>query len=196
MLSAEEKAKVRPKYFKMVRQTTGWKVAYDDLKELDNPIFDVSVFLTKDEVDEKTGEKNRLYGFFQTTYNSNVSYDAFYKASLNPAEGGLAKIADIIDSQIYPYGLDDVIAQLLHLGYHIQDVYKPDENGKNNLNLNPDMLHEMIHQFCTQNSPLLDPASAPRPNKLKLRNSTPTKKYWNVDRFGKNGPEKIPESER
>ena len=189
MLDKSEKEKIRPKYFRMIRQTTGWQIVYDDMKELDSPIFDISLFLTKTEIDEETKKKKQLYGFFQTTYNSDVSYDAYRKANMNPEDGGLKIIADKIDSQIYPYELEDVIAQLLHLGYKIRNVYKIDAKGKLNLNLNPDIIHDLIHQFCTQNSPLLDPSSAPKPMKMKRRT---TKHFWNVEKFGKNGTEKIP----
>ena len=189
MLSTEEKEKVRPQYFKTIEKRLGWKIAYDDLPELDNPIYDVSIFVTKNEIDEKTGEKKTLYGFFQTTYNSNVSYEAFFKASRNPQEGGITLIMDLIDSQIYPYELDDVIAQLLHLGYHIQDVYKVDAKGKLNLNLTPDNIHDMIHQFCTQNSPLLDPASALKPKKMKKRTH---RNFMNAAIYGP-GKKPVPE---
>lgn len=176
MLYDDEKKKYRPRYFKMLK-TMGWHVTYDDLPEIDSPILDVSVFLTKTEKDEKTGKKVTKYGFFQTSYNSNVSYNAFAEAWSAPDEK-MAILVDHVHSQIYPFDLDDVVAQLLHLGHHIQDVYKVDKNGKLNLHLTPDIIHELIHQFCTQNSPLLDPTSAPRPHKIMQRKAV---RYENPD---------------
>jgi hypothetical protein len=168
MLYKEDKIKIRPRYFKMLK-AIGWKVTYDDNKDMDNKLLDISVFLTKSYIDQETKKKTTKYGFFQTSYNSDVSYTAFDEAWKNSNDGSLKKLGDTIHARIYPFDLDDVVAQLLHLGYHIQDVYKVDSKGKLNIFLNPESIHKLIHQFCTQNSPLLDPATAPRPKKIGQR---------------------------
>jgi hypothetical protein len=181
MLDKEEKEKVRPQYFKMLRRI-GWTVAFDANEDLDNPIMDISVFLTGFDVDEETKKKIPRYGFLEVTYNSPVSYDAYRKAWLSKSQDLMPKLIDEVHSLIYPYELDDVIAQLLHLGYHIQDVYTV-QDGKLALNLDEDKIKAMIHQFVTQNSPLLDPISALKPKKLKGRQFQKT--FWNVEKFGK-----------
>ena len=181
MLDSDEKLKYRPHYFKILKRM-GWIVVYDDNPDLDNTLYDISLMCTKKMKDKDTGKVKTYYGFFKATYNSAVSYDAFRKAWIRPEEGAINKMIDVIHSMIYPYELDDVIAQLLHLGYHIQNVYTV-QNGKLALNLNSSQISSLITEFNTKGSPLLDPTSAARPKKVRS-GKVSGKSYYNVLEFG------------
>lgn len=181
MLDADEKEKLRPYYFKMLK-LLGWNVAFDGNRKFQSNLLDAKLMLVKK---DKENPNNSLYSFIEVSYTASYSYEKFGEIRLKPENGELAKLSDEVDKLLYPYDLDDVICQLLHLGYSIKDFYVV-QNGKLSLKLNSKMANDLIDEFCHKGSPLLEnPGLLLRPHKIK--NRTAAKTFYNVDVFGKNG---------
>ena len=185
MLYEDEKVKLRPYFFRMLRRL-GWNVLYDGNKDFKDQLLDINLFLTK-KVKKDDGSYEQNYGFLQIAYTSKCSYENF-KETKNATNDEFAKFVNEVDSMIYPYDLDDVVCQLLHLGYHLKDVYTV-QNGKLNLKLSKKIIQELCTEFVRKGSPLLDQSSLRRPKRLKGR--APVKTFYNIEVFGPNG--KIPD---
>lgn len=178
MLDPDEKQKLRPYYFRMLKRL-GWNVVYDNNKKLTNTLIDVSVMLQREKEDENH-KKHTEYGFLEVPYTSPCSYEKFGEQRLHPNNGEFAKLVNYVDSLIYPYDLDDVVCQLLHLGYSITQVYTV-QNGKLALKLNRTMIEGLIADFVKKGSPLLNNEQLRRPHKIKERR--PIKTFVNPDVF-------------
>jgi hypothetical protein len=176
-MEINEKEKLRSYYFKLLKRTLGWDVAFDANKKLTSTILDISLFL------RRTKDGKQEYGFLQVPYNDKVSYERFEEIKRNE-NGSFKEFVDRLDSMIYPYDFDDVVAQLLHLGYHIQDVYTIDNTGKLNLKLDGKICKELIEEFTRKSSPLLNMREVRRPKSVKNRQPL-TKTFYNVEVFGK-----------
>lgn len=181
MLDPDEKEKLRPYYFRTIKRL-GWTIVYDANKKLDDSLLDLKLMLTKQDKDEDTNEMKTYYGFLEVPYTSNCSYEKFGDQRLHPDDGKFAELVNELDSMIYPYDLDDVVCQLLHLGHSITEIYTV-QNGKLALKLNPKIIKELISDFVRKGSPLLNNENLRKPHKIKGRK--PVKTFYNVDIFGK-----------
>ena len=182
MLDIDEKQVLRKYYIRTIERL-GWKVAYDANKNFKSELLDVNMMLIRKKKN-KEGVMETSYGFLQVPYTSACSYEKFREQRLHPEDGEFAKLVNYLDSLIYPYDLDDVVCQLLHLGYHITDVYTI-QNGALHLKLTPSIIKNMIDEFIRKGSPLINNELAHRPHRIKDR--APIKTFLNVDIFGKNG---------
>lgn len=174
-LKKEVKLRYKPMYLKVITQQLKWKVMFDADPNIQDNLYDIQMILTK-KIDG-----TQVYGFVQITGNNEASITGYKEAKAKAASGEFAKFLDRLDSLIYPYDIDDVIAQCLHLGYHLEDVYQ--NNGKKlNLVLDEDKAMTLIKTFSTKGSPLTNIAAATRPKKLKSRGKT----YFNSAMFNPN----------
>jgi hypothetical protein len=165
-MDINEKEKMKKQYFKLLKHL-GWKVAYDADSDCENQLYDLLLFLTR------VGENKRTeYGFLKEAYTSNLSLEAFHNAFANATTGEYAKFTDTLDSRIYPFDINDVIAQCLHLGLSIETFYHLNAKGRLALELDPDLINQLIDMFVMRNSPLVNLAEANKPKKLKKRSKT------------------------
>ena len=174
-LKYEVKVKLKEQYLKAITQQLKWKIMYDADPYLQDPLYDIQLMLTKKE------NGIQLYGFLQVTSTHNASITGFNNARKRAATGEFAQFLDSLDSLIYPYDIDDVIAQCLHLGYHLEDVYQ--NNGKKlNLVLDEDRIIALLKTFNSKGSPLTNNIAAARPKAVKSRSKT----YFNSAMFNPN----------
>lgn len=166
-INQETREKIKPQYLKIFRQID-WKVMYDADKNLENEMYDLQLMLTGTKKDDENSAPEQKFGFIQVTFNQNVSFENFILAKRRANEGELARFIDILDSLIYPYDKGDVIAQALHLGWKIDDIYKV-QNGKLNFVFRAEQLKELISTFVLKGSPLVNYVQANRPKKIKAR---------------------------
>ena len=169
-ISQELREKIKPQYLKIFRQI-GWKVMYDADKNLESEIYDLQLMLTGFKKDDENSEAEQKFGFIQVTFNQNVSLERFSIAKKRATDGELAKFIDTLDSLIYPYDKGDVVAQGLHLGWKLDDIYKV-QNGKLNFVFKANQLNELINTFVLKGSPLVNYMQANRPKKVKARRSS------------------------
>lgn len=176
-LDHKTKLRLKSQYVKAITQQMGWKIMYDADPELSDGFYDFQMILTKKE------NGVQLYGFFQIPNVQDISIYHFALARRNAESGEYAHFLDKVYGFIYPYDIDDVIAQCLHLGYHLEDVYQ--HNGKKlNLVLDEDKALDLIKTFATKGSPLVNVAAAARPKKVKDKDITKT--FFNPDHYRAN----------
>ena len=174
-LDHKTKLRLKSKYIRAITQQMGWKVMYDGDPELADTFYDFQMMLTKKE------NNMQLYGFFQIPNVQDISIYNFAVAMRTADTGNYAHFLDKVYGFIYPYDIDDVIAQCLHLGYHLEDVYQ--NNGKKlNLVLDEEKVMVLIKTFAEKGSPLVNAVAAARPKKIKDK----TKTFFNPDQFKAN----------
>lgn len=179
-LTKEAKYKLKPQYVRAITQHLKWKIMYDADEYIQDNMYDIQMILTKKE------NNIQLYGFLQVMSNHDASITGFKTAKAKAATGDYARFLDRLDSLIYPYDIDDVIAQCLHLGYHLEDVYQ--NNGKKlNLVLDEDKAMALLKTFNSKGSPLTNNIAAARPKKVKSRSKT----YFNNAMFNAENVPKI-----
>ena len=170
-MDINEREKVKKQYFKLLKHI-GWKVAYDLDPDNKNEMFDLILFLTKTNKDADRPADRINYGFLKEAYTSDLSFEKFQDAFRNAQTGEYAKFTDKLDSRIYPFDINDIIAQCLHMGYSIEEFYKVDDRKKLTLELDPDMIAKLTELFIMKHSPLTNLAAAQKPKTLKKRSKT------------------------
>ena len=166
-----EREKLKKQYIKLLKHL-GWTVAFDADEENYDSIFDLKLFLQKVNKDAEHPSDRINYGFLKEAYTSDLSLEEFDKAFKDAESGAYAKFMDKLDARIYPFDINDVIAQCLHLGLSIETFYHINSKGKLTLELDPDLIERLIDLFVNKHSPLVNLMEANKPKKLKKRAKT------------------------
>lgn len=146
----------------------GWKVAIDMDPECKDPVFDISMMLHRSDPTKKVCSKS--YGFLRIGFNDKTSLSKYEEARLSTEskDNKLPEYLDRLDRMIYPYDINDIVAYLLHSSHNIEEFYTA-KGDEVKLKLTPKIISELIDGFTKTGSPLIDPASAPRPKKVEAR---------------------------
>lgn len=149
-MTKEERIKIKNEYVDTIRRL-GYTVEYDCDKKCVDEMYDLRLFCTKTDTSRPILQVE--YFFFNIPYTSEYSLYQYnlYKTKRKSAFG---EFAQGIQNRMVPYSIDDVIAQLLHLGHHIEEVYTV-QNGKLSLKLTGSIIKDLMEKFNTQGSPLL-----------------------------------------
>lgn len=180
-MTAEERKKTKEAYIKLLKKIAGWEVAFDLDKDLSNNLYDLQLFLTK--VEPEARVCSRKYNFFQVTYNSEISLNAYMEAKLHAQDGELVKFEERVSRRLNPYDINDVVACLLHLGMNLEDIYVA-KDSRANLKLTPSIIASLMSEFTLKGSPLYAGQELNYAGTKKF--SQPRRDfYMNQERFGK-----------
>ena len=165
-MDKEERAKLKRKYIQMINGH-GYKIMHDLDPNMDNQMYDINMLCSRVDKDETICRKK--YVFLQIPYTSPLSFNE-YKTYLpgGKNEELLGMFNTGLKNRMLEYTIDDIVAILLHDGYHLEEIYQFVQ-GKPRLKLNPQIIERLVNDGNTKGSPLENKAMRMRAAQMSLK---------------------------
>jgi hypothetical protein len=149
---SERREVLKQKYLDII-MSFGFKVIYDLDKECNHELYDLYMLLMRKDKSRKPSQAKR-YAFLAITHQSPLSLDEFeMHLPGEKKESEFEQFKAGIRNRLLEYGIDDVIAILLHSGYHLMDVYEGNAT-LSKVKFTPEMIQLLIEYGNAKGSPL------------------------------------------
>ena len=138
--------------FVKILKGLGYKIIYDLDKENQHNLYDIYMLVSTTDRDAPMTVRQR-YVPLVVTYSSDLGFMQLANF-LKRKEDGIAEYSDGLSKWLsVDYGIDDLIAVLLHEGYHLLDIYQY-INGKGRFKFTPSIVKKIVDQMSLKGSPL------------------------------------------
>ena len=149
---SERKELLKQKYMDIVTGL-GFKVVYDLDKACNHDLYDLYMLLLRKDANRPSYAAKR-YAFLAITHQSSLSLDEFETYLPGEKNANLyEQFKAGIRNRLLEYTIDDIIAILLHCGYHLMEIYEGNEKLAK-IKFTPDMIQTLIEYGNVKGSPL------------------------------------------
>lgn len=149
---SERKELLKTKYLEIVK-SFGYKVIHDLDKNCEHDLYDLYMLLMRKDATRPAYGMKR-YAFLAITHQSSLSLDEFETYLPGEKNGNMfEQFKAGIRNRLLEYSIDDIIAILLHCGYHIMEIYEGNDKLAK-IKFTPEMIQTLIEYGNVKGSPL------------------------------------------
>lgn len=157
-MDINERIKLK-KSFIQILISYGYKVMYDMDPDSKNEMYDIYMLCSR--VDKDATVCKKKYVFLQIPYTSPLSLSELKNyLPHGKNEKDIQQFTMGVKNRMLEFTIDDVVAILLHEGYHLEDIYQFVQ-GKPRLKLNRDIIEKLINDGNIKGSPLQNTNTKP-----------------------------------
>lgn len=151
-LDRDIRIELKEKYLTLIKRL-GYTVTFDLDKEVNDPMYDLQLLVTRVDQDSDNEFTRKKYITFMIPFTSILGLRNFRSMYVDGNRDSEVKFVQGVKNRMLEYTLDDVIAVLLSEGLHIQQIYQF-KQGKGRLYLNRDIISLICNSLNTKGSPL------------------------------------------